>query len=109
MTDLINFLRGLVEDFVTWALSILTAIAEWFLLFLQDIFQWLYQQVIGALAALLEALPVPDFLNSTASVFSAIPSSVIYLASVGQFPAGLSILGSAYLIRFIIRRLPVVG
>lgn len=109
MTDLIAFFRNLINSIVSWFLQLVTDVATWFLDLLQSIAHWIYQGVMDALATVIEAIPAPSFLESSASVFSAVPSSVVYLVSVAEFQTGLGIVGSAYLIRFLIRRLPVVG
>lgn len=55
---------------------------------------------------------VPGLLPTTSSfavMFSKIPPSISYFLDVIAFRAGLAIVFSAYAVRFIIRRLPVVG
>ncbi|MCF1185018.1 hypothetical protein L0E83_16420 [Marichromatium gracile] len=102
-------LTRLLQSFLDWLLAFWEAVTEWFLGLIQDVIQWAYSGLLEALASLIEALPVPDFLVSAGSVFSNIPPGVVYLVSVGQFEWGLSVIGSAYLIRFLIRRIPVIG
>jgi len=47
------------------------------------------------------------FLN--VNIFNQLPDGVIYFLNVFQFPSGASLCLSAYLTRFVIRRIPVLG
>jgi hypothetical protein len=77
---------------------------------LSDLFSSLINGVIWFVTALplamLELLPVPDWM--TDSTF-ALPDGVMWFASAFELPAGLVILSGAWLIRFIIRRIPIIG
>lgn len=80
---------------------------------LRDLLLWvprkLWELFLDAVVAVLEAIPVPSWLSSAGSVFDAIPDGVIYFAQALQLPAGLAMVISAYVIRFIIRRIPIIG
>lgn len=80
---------------------------------LRDLLLWVPQKLwelfLDGLAAVLEAIPVPSWISSAGGVFDAIPDGVIYFAQAFQLPAGLSIIVSAYVIRFLIRRIPIIG
>ena len=76
---------------------------------LQWVFKWAISTVLEALIALLSAIPVPEWLTSVGGLMGAVPSSVLWGAQFVQLPYGLSVMGSALLLRFMIRRLPIVG
>lgn len=80
---------------------------------LRDLLLWvpkkIWELVLDGLAAVIEAIPVPTWLANIGDVFDAIPDGVIYFAQALQLPAGLSMILGAYVLRFLIRRLPVVG
>lgn len=80
---------------------------------LRDLLLWvpkkLWDLFLDALVAVVEAIPVPSWLSSAGGVFDAIPDGVIYFAQALQLPAGLAMIISAYVIRFIIRRIPIIG
>lgn len=80
---------------------------------LRDLLLWvpkkIWEWVLDGVAAVLEAIPVPSWLSSAGSVFDAIPDGVLYFAQALQLPAGLSMVISAYVIRFLIRRIPIIG
>lgn len=80
---------------------------------LRDLLLWVPQKIweliLDGLAAVIEAIPVPTWLENIGDVFDAIPDGVIYFAQALQLPAGLSMILAAYVLRFLIRRLPIVG
>ena len=67
----------------------------------------LYASVLGGVVLMLSAIPAPSFLTSLGSL--SIPSSVLFFADVFEVNYGLGIVVSAYTIRFLIRRIPVIG
>ena len=81
--------------------------------FLKDLLLWvplkLWELLLDGLAALLEALPVPGFVQQADSAFSAISGNVLFFAQKFAVGEGISMILAAYVLRFIIRRLPVVG
>lgn len=82
---------------------------EW----LKDLLLWvpqkLWELLLDGLASVIEALPVPDWLASIASFGGSIPPGVGYFLHVMRVPEGLAMLLSAYVLRFLIRRIPVIG
>jgi hypothetical protein len=64
--------------------------------------------LLDGLAAVLEAIPVPTWLEGV-DVFAGIDPGVVYFAEALMIPEGIAIVLSAYVLRFVIRRLPFVG
>lgn len=93
MSELIRFLGEIVEwvvDFVVWAaLSI-------------------YELFLEGVLAVLELLPVPDWLTG-ADPFASIDPGVVFFVDALRLPEGIAIVVGAYLIRFLIRRIPGIG
>jgi len=80
---------------------------EWIRDELHAFFLWLYESVIGGVATLFESIPVPDaLLNSAGHV---VPAGVSFFATAFEIPIGLSIIVGAYIARFILRRIPLIG
>lgn len=79
---------------------------EYFLLYIpRRLFEWFMEGV----AWLINSIPVPDFVADIPSLFSGLPTGIpwaFYLFNVGL---GISIILTAYVARFFIRRLPIVG
>lgn len=68
---------------------------------------WLYEAVLSGCASAIEAFPVPDFMLGVST--QALPSGVAFFVDALQLPVGLAIIGSAYIARFLLRRIPVIG
>lgn len=80
---------------------------------LRDLLLWvprkIWELVLDAMAAMIEGIPVPEWIANIGDMFDAIPDGVIYFCQALQLPAGVSMILGAYVLRFLIRRLPVVG
>lgn len=87
----------------------LTDFAGWLLDILLFIPRWVWNEILQAVAALLNAIPVPDFVLSWPQLATAIPPQVIWFLNLLHVREGLAIVLSAYIARFLIRRIPVVG
>lgn len=87
-----------VEHFGNWLLNVLLYVPR-------KLWDWLLQGVL----AVLDAIPVPDWFSNAGNFMSGIDSYVWFFAHVAQVPAGIAIMLSAYTIRFLIRRIPLVG
>lgn len=73
---------------------------------LERFFSWIWGGLMDFLGGMLALIPVPDFIQTATF---ALPDGVAWFASALEIPTGLSIVVSAYLIRFTIRRLPFIG
>lgn len=78
-----------------------------------DAFLWiplkLYQALLSGLATVLESIPVPDWATGVSGLASGISPTVMYYVEPFNLGTGLSILFSAYGVRFLIRRIPFIG
>lgn len=92
-----------------YLIDFLERILGWFV----DLLLWvphkLYQLVLDGLAAIVEAIPVPDFMSSLGSLVSGLDSAIAYFAAPLQLGTGMTWVFSAMVLRFLIRRIPVVG
>ncbi len=70
---------------------------------------WLYEALLGLLLAIINLFPMPAAMQNMDSYWSAIPESVWWLLSAFQIDTGISIVVSAWIIRFFIRRIPGIG
>ena len=71
----------------------------------KKIWEWVLDQVASAI----EAIPVPDFFNDAKSALSKIPPEVGYFVEPLNLGTGVTIIVGAYLARFLIRRIPIIG
>jgi hypothetical protein len=87
----------------------ISRILTWFVDFFVYCVEWVCETVLGGLITLLQAIPVPQWLTDAPSVLSNLPPGVVYMCNLVQLPAGLVILLSAWGLRFLIRRIPIIG
>lgn len=91
----------------------LTHVIQPVLQWLQDMVTWsllkVFKLITEGLLAVFDAIPVPSFISGASSLFSAIPSGVAYFLGSFNFGTGLGMLFSALLLRFLIRRIPLIG
>lgn len=89
-------------------LDYLEQFAQWLL----DLLLWLPLKVWEILmtlgATIMESIPVPAWLAS-GDPFSFLPGYVTYFLAAFEVPEGLTIIFGAFLIRFLIRRIPFIG
>lgn len=101
METIKNFFRA-IWDFIGGFFGYLVDVLIW-------VPRWVVSRVFDALLSIINAIEAPAWLGNIDSLFAGIPSGVWWFASVGQFGFGLSLIGSALLLRFVIRRLPIIG
>lgn len=68
-----------------------------------------YELLLDAAAWLIQSIPAPSFVSSIPSLLGSIPDGVSYFLWLTNLAAGLGIIIVAYVLRFLIRRLPIVG
>lgn len=87
----------------------MSEILQWLL----DLWLWLPRQLfawlLDALAALVESIPVPDFVSQASAALSSIGGNVLFFAEKFAVPEGVAMVLSAYVLRFLIRRIPFIG
>jgi hypothetical protein len=88
----------LLNQFTQWLYDILLYIPK-------KVWQWLLE----GLANLLNSIPLPGFVADIPAIFSAIPAEMTWFLEPFNFGPGLLMIGAAYTLRFLIRRLPVIG
>jgi len=90
-------------------IAFLENILEWLI----DLFLWvprkLWELSLDGLASLVEALPVPDFMSGLSSWIAGIDPAVAYFGAPLQIEAGMGFVITAWVLRFAIRRIPVIG
>jgi hypothetical protein len=86
-----------------------TDFADWIL----DLVLWLprklFEIVLDALSRVIEAIPVPNFINEASLNLSGISEGVAWTAGVIELEYGITVVIAASVLRFIVRRLPIIG
>lgn len=111
-----DWLYSWLEKFVDWIYELYEAFTGWLLGIIAQVWDWLvyvawevWDKILSAMGSLLAAIPAPAFY---AQADNAICDG---LQGLGSFLSGISFTGplglviSAYVLRFVIRRLPVIG
>lgn len=74
----------------------------------KKIFEWLTDGLAVTIDALFNLCSSCNFTTLGASL-EGLPSGILYILGWFNFGTGISVISGAYLIRFLIRRLPVIG
>lgn len=90
-------------------IDLLTKALDWLIDLLLWVPRKLYQLFLEGLAAFISAIPVPAFVSNAGNYLSAIDPGIAWFVNAMQLPYGLAVCLGAYVIRFLIRRIPVVG
>ncbi|TBU73718.1 hypothetical protein [Phytopseudomonas daroniae] len=89
--------------------SYIERFAEW----LKDLFLWLprklWAELLDSLAGLVESIGTPDFILQAQQAFNGIPSVFIFFATKLAIPEGIAMMLAALVLRFILRRIPLIG
>lgn len=102
--------------FVDWVWAFPGKLLQW----LQDAFdsvidfietlpQWVFHQLSEGIVSFFNAIPVPDFFHQAGNAMRSIPPEVLFFASMFRLDFGVTTVLLASLIRFVIRRLPIIG
>jgi hypothetical protein len=81
--------------------------ASWLVTQLETFGTWLWQLVLSGAASLAEIIPVPSFLIDINPI--TIPSSVGFFLDPFELEYGIGIIVTAYIARFLVRRIPIIG
>lgn len=91
MADMINTVLQWIKDFFIW------------------LAQTIWAQILEALAAVINAIPVPDFVYEAQGAFASLSGNVLFFANKFALGEGIVMILAAYGIRFLIRRIPIIG
>lgn len=92
---------ALFQKFGAWLLEVLLYIPK-------KIYETFCDSIIALIDGIFALCPSCDIANINGALGS-IPSGVWWFLSWFNFGQGIVIISSAYLVRFLIRRLPVIG
>lgn len=81
--------------------------AKWWVDEIKALALWFYDQLLQGFLSLINVIPVPEFMANPANF--TLPGDVLYWTSLFKVGWGLSVVVSAYLARFILRRIPLIG
>lgn len=82
---------------------------EWLVDFLLWLPRQLWQLILDGLASFIEWIPAPDFMEDLAGWMGDLDPAIAYFIEPMQVGPGVTMILGAMVIRFVIRRIPVVG
>lgn len=105
---ILNFFKAIWDAFKALFVWLSDAF-DAFVAFLMDLPAWAFSKIAEGIVSFFEAIPVPDFFVSAANAFGSVPSEVVFFAEAFQIGPGVTMVLGAYLLRFIMRRIPFIG
>ncbi|HMN47465.1 MAG TPA: hypothetical protein PKE27_23025 [Povalibacter sp.] len=90
-------------------IEFLQRILDWFVELLLWVPRKLWELLLDGLATVIEAIPAPGFMANLESWVSGLDPAIAYFGGPLQLGTGMTFVAVAYVLRFAIRRLPVVG
>jgi hypothetical protein len=87
-----------LTDFLTWLVELLLWIPR-----------QIYKLVLEALANVINSIPVPDFILNLPANVAATFSAIGWWGELAMVPEGVTMVLVAYALRFLVRRIPVIG
>ncbi len=94
-----------MSHLIAWLTNFAATIWGW----ITSGFEWVWHELLGALTTVLSAIPVPSFLSAAPTYVGAIPPSAVFFLAAFKVPQGVAIIVGAYAVRFVIRRIPLIG
>lgn len=98
-----------IYAFFDWVVSFFSDAITALLDTLWLIAQYAFQQVVEALVEFLRWIPVPGFISSAGEYLQSIPPEASWILSVFAFNEGIAMVMGACVLRFIVRRIPLIG
>lgn len=90
----------MLAQITTWLFSLVVKVFSALWDFLSDIAISILDGVLKAFAALIAAIPVPDFLSSgMQALFGGLGNDILYLLNAAGLTAALALLGAGYTFR----------
>ena len=94
MTEFAKWLLGIIEKIISLIIELPLSIIEY---------------VWKALLDLIDSSFIVGFLDGASQISSQISPNVVYFMDIMQIPFGIGAVTSAYLLRFLVRRIPFIG
>jgi sulfite exporter TauE/SafE len=110
----------MISAAIQWVKDFFAGIVEWFyalytdsLAWVLELFEWIpkriFEGVMDAAATVVESIPAPDFVAQAGNYFGNIPTTIVFFFQFFAIGQGIAMITSALLLRFILRRIPLIG
>jgi hypothetical protein len=92
----------MLKQFTEWLVSLIVNAFKAAVDVIRDSFVWLVDQILGAVAAVVNAIPVPSELaGGLQSVWANLDPGILYALSELGLPAALVMIGAAHVVRLV--------
>jgi len=98
-----------LTDLANWFSDVIVAIANWTLAVLLYVPQQLFSLLVDALLAVLQAIPAPAWVATTYSAAASLAAPVVWWLDLFQAQTFIAVWAGSSVLRFLIRRIPVIG
>lgn len=105
ISALSDWIWSTITSLFTYVHNLVTTIFKTVLVLPEFVFSKLCEGVVYFFVH----FPVPDFIIDARGAFQSIPASIIFYGNALQIGPGITMILSAYLLRFILRRIPIIG
>lgn len=108
LQKILGFFKSIWESFLAlfkWLSDAFDAFVDFF----KELPAWSFSKIAEGIVSFFESIPVPEFFTAAANAFGAVPQEVVFFANAFQIGPGVTLVLGAYLLRFIIRRIPFIG
>lgn len=92
-----------------WVVDKFNELIAWFHDWFITAVKWVWSMLLDAAAWIIEQLPAIPGADQAGQAFANVPASVLFFLDPFQLPFGITVVLSALTLRFLIRRLPIVG
>lgn len=113
---MLDFIVEAISAFAEWVWEIITSLFLYVENLVNAIFdtvlvmpEYVFSQLCEGIVEFFNSFPVPDFVSSAGGAFQSVPASIIFYGNALQIGPGIAMVLSAYLLRFILRRVPIIG
>lgn len=94
---------------MSFLLQWLASAAQWVLDLVLKFPLHLWVLTLGGLQEAVNAIPVPSFFSSASGYVANLPPMVAFLSDALQIPFGLGVVTTAFVARWVLRRIPLIG
>lgn len=97
------------QDFSGWLSGIISDAMQWLLDLLLWIPKKLWSELLTSISDFFASIPVPDFISGAQNAFYSIPSGPLFFISFFAVKEGIVMVLAALVLRFLTRRIPIIG
>jgi len=98
-----------IFSFFDWVVDYVYSFTEMLISSIWLFVKYAFQEVLEALNGFLHWIPVPDFASKAGGFLQGMPPEVSWFLNAVAFNEGLTMVMLAYVLRFILRRIPLIG